>query len=58
MVEELGTDREAAIAELEMRGAQMPLNRATAEALLDGDDERLAALHASCERVLEAAADD
>ncbi len=54
-VEELGSDREAALAELTMRGGKHELKRATAEALLAGDDARCAALARSCERVLKAA---
>ena len=53
-VEYLGTCRESAMAEMSMRGARQALDRASAEALLDGNDARCKALAESAQRVLDA----
>ena len=49
-----GTCRESALATLRMRGGRQSIERATAEALMAGDDARCRALRASAQRVLEA----
>ena len=53
-VEGLGTCLDAALAALRMAGGRTELKRATAEALMAGNDDRCAALAASFERVLAA----
>ena len=49
-----GTCLESALATLRMRGGRQSLKRATAEALMAGDDARCRALAASAQRVLDA----
>ncbi|MCY4662735.1 MAG: hypothetical protein OXF93_23475 [Acidobacteria bacterium] len=56
-VEEQGTDLDGAFAEARMRGGRMALRRATAEALMAGNDARCKALASSAQRCFDAMAD-